>query len=327
MAEPNELRFVWWNVQSFAHLEPERAGAPRYPSCREEYEAKRDRVEAALRHLTAARVPDVIGLCEITEPAARDLRERLFPAHRLVFPVAVDPFQVAVLARERFGFRALAPLRPARVPGTARPVPVLDFRRGSHHLRWYFCHWTAFGDGAALYRARAAEAVSEHMYRFLNDHAASGSRHVVTLGDFNEEPFAEVFAARLFGARDRARARQPAHHTDADVRRVRLYNAGWRLLGERHPHGAPGAPAHAAGTYFDSNRREWRTFDHLFVSGGLLGTSAPFLDESAFGIMVPEGALGARGTPEPFEWNDGNPVGLSDHLPLAGRFVLPEGET
>ena len=204
MAKPNDLRFVWWNVQSFAHLEPERAGAPRYPSCREEYEAKRDRIETALRQVSAERPPDVIGLCEITEPAARELRERLFSAHRLVFPVATDPFQVAVLARERFGFRALAPLRPARVPGTARPVPVLDFRRGAHHLRWYFCHWTAFGESAALYRGRAAEAVSEHMYRFLHDPAASDTRHVVALGDFNGEPFAEVFAARLLGARDRA---------------------------------------------------------------------------------------------------------------------------
>lgn len=285
MTEPSELRFVWWNVQSFAHLEPERAGAPRYPSCREEYEAKRDRVEAALRELSAERLPDVIGLCEITEPAARELRERLFPAHRLVFPVAADPFQVAALARERFGFRALAPLRPARVPSTARPVPVLDFRRGPHHLRWYFCHWTAFGDSAALYRGRAAEAVSEHMYRFLHDPATSGPRHVAALGDFNEEPFAEVFAARLFGARDRARARQPAHRTDADVRRVRLYNAGWRLLGERHPHNTTGGVAHAAGTYYDRERREWRTFDHLLVCGGLLGTSVPFLDEAAFGII------------------------------------------
>jgi len=108
---------------------------------------------------------------------------------------------------------------------------------------------------------------------------------------------------------------------------VRLYNAGWRLLGERHPHGAAGEVAPAAGTYYDRERREWRTFDHILVSGGLLGASAPFLDEAAFGIMVPAGALGARGTPEPFDWNAGNPVGLSDHLPLVGRFVLPEGET
>lgn len=319
---PPLLRFAWWNVQSFAHFDPNRVREERWPQSRAEYDAKCARVDAALRELIEQHPPDVLGLCEITEQAAKDLRQRLFPNFRLVFPTSAESFQVAVFTRDRFGFRESHSLRPERVPRTNREMPVVDYRGVSDHIRLIFCHWTAYGESSQTYRDRAAEAVTERVYKFLREPGeAKLARHAVVIGDLNEEPFGDLFGERLFASRDRARAVQQRHWTDADVRRIRLYNPTWRLLGERHPQGTPAA--HCAGTYYHADGRSWHTYDQILVSGSLATGAAPFLDEAALEIMVLPGCLGTGGVPEKFAWREDKPTGLSDHLPLVGQIVLP----
>lgn len=267
----------------------------------------------------------MLGLCETTEQAAEDLRLRLFPNYKLVYPATAEPFQVAVLFRERFNFRGgLSPIRAEQVPRTNRDMLVADHRCAGHHIRFIFCHWTAYGENSKLYRDRAAEAVTERAYAFLRESGeAKLARHVVIIGDLNVEPFSELFNERLIASRDRARARQQPHWVDTDVRRIRMYNPTWRLLGERHPHGTPSV-GHHAGTYYHAKSQTWHTYDQLLVSGSLLTNSPPFLDEVLCGIMVLPGCLGVSGLPERFEWNNGQPTGLSDHLPLVGQLVLAE---
>ena len=92
-----------------------------------------------------------------------------------------------------------------------------------------------------------------------------------------------------------------------------------------HPATEPGREV--AGTYYWREGRTWHTFDHVLVSGGLLGEKPPYLDERAIRVACtlveyPEAFLGRDGLPHKFEWNDGSPVGLSDHLPVVGRIVL-----
>lgn len=321
---PSSVRFAWWNVNNFAHYDVNRAGEDRWPMVPAAYDAKCARVDAALRHLLTTDPPDVLGLGEITSAAAEALRSRLLPDYRLIFP-EVEPgtFQIAVYFRSGARFQNRMPLIAADVPRSTRSMAVADYTRGGHCVRFIFCHWTAFGDNSQLYRERLAETVSVHAYEFMNNpRRIATTPHLVVLGDFNVEPFDPVFRDRLHAGRDRDRARQRAHPSDRDVRRVRFYNASWRFLGERHPHDAIGSP-HWAGTYYNARDRAWHTYDQVLVTGGLLKAVPPYLEESTLGVRLLPGWSGTDGKPESFAWAGGNASGLSDHLPLVGRIIFP----
>jgi len=333
--EPRTLRFAWWNLHDFAHFDPKRAGERRWPLEQAEYAAKCDRVDRALQDLVDRASPDILGLCEVTRPAAEGLRDRLFPNYDVV-STHVGPaaprkreaaFQIAVLHRRVPEFRGQLPLYADNVPSTTRGMAIVDHILVGHCIRFVFCHWTAFGETSHVSRDRIAEAVSSHAYEFLTRRRKDSRRpHVVILGDLNTEPFHELFREHLHASRDRDRSRLRPHVSDRDVRRVRLYNAGWRLLGERHPHRPDAEPgANVAGTYYNARERAWYTLDQVIVSGGLLGGSPPFLDEGSFGIMPLNGCLDADGKPRAFSWVDNRGTGLSDHLPLSGVITLPRG--
>ncbi|MBA4191591.1 MAG: hypothetical protein C0467_26730 [Planctomycetaceae bacterium] len=320
------IRFAWWNVHNFAHYNTSRAGEDRWPLEPAAYEAKCTRVDAALQHLIAAHSPDILGIGEITSNAAEELQSRLFPEYELIFPDAApnSSFQVAVFYRTAARFRQRLPLMATDVPRTTRGMAIVDCTRVGHCIRFIFCHWTAFGENSETYRERLAETVSAHAYDFLNNSRRTiTTPHVVILGDFNTEPFSDVFRDRLQAARDRDRSRQRIHPSDKDVRRIRFYNASWRLLGEHLPHEVSGSPHHWAGTYYNAGDRTWHTYDQVLVSGSLLGNAPPYLEESSFGITPLPGCIGAGGKPEAFSWLNGVASGLSDHLPLTGRIVFP----
>jgi hypothetical protein len=202
-------------------------------------------------------------------------------------------------------------------------MPILEYTRAGHCILFIFCHWTAFGEKSQTYRERLAETASAHAYKFLNEARRKTVRHVVVLGDLNTEPFDDMFFSRLHASRDRDRARQRVHPSDKDVRRVRFYNASWRLLGEFHPHDPASSSQHFAGTYYNNKDRTWHSYDQVLVTGGLLGGRPPYLEETSFGIMPLPGCLGTSGKPEAFSWSGGIASGLSDHLPLTGRIVFP----
>ncbi|MDY3559805.1 endonuclease/exonuclease/phosphatase family protein [Gemmata sp. JC673] len=319
------IRFAWWNVNNFAHYDVAHASEPRWPREPAAYAAKCARVDAALQHLVATQAPDVLGLGEITAAAAEELQSRLLSGYELIFPDAAPgaQFQIAVFHRTGALFQQQWPLFADGVPRTTRGMPLLDCTRAKHCVRFIFCHWTAFGDNSETYRERLAETVSAHAYDFLNDPTQTATiPHVVVLGDLNIEPFATVFRDRLNASRDRDRSRQRAHPSDREVRRVRFYNASWRLLGERHAHDEA-ASQQWAGTYYNAGDRAWHTYDQLLVTGGLLGSSPPYLEESSLEIVPLPGCIEAGGKPEAFTWLSGVASGLSDHLPITGRIIFP----
>lgn len=323
-AQPS-IRFAWWNVHDFAHYDPSRAGENRWPLEPAAYSAKCSRVDAALQHLLSTHTPDLLGLCEITSVAAEELQKRLLSNYELIFPDAApgSSFQVAVFYRSGSRLRQRQPLLAIDVPRTTRGMAIVDCLRAGHCVRFIFCHWTAFGENSELYRERLAETVSGHAYEFINDPRRKNTPHVAVLGDLNAEPFGGIFQSRLNASRDRDRSSQRPHPSDHDIRRVRFYNASWRLLGERHPNDAV-TQHHWAGTYYNASDRRWHTYDQLLVTGGLLGSVPPYLEEASFGITPLPGCFGAGEKPESFTWLNGVASGLSDHLPLTGRIVFPE---
>ncbi len=290
-----------------------------------------ERLLAAFQELFGEGFPDLLAVCEITREAAQDLTTKLPPG----FSIAVSPdyphddgFQVAIFYRSGMGFSSEPPLIPtdrAEVAEGTRPMVPVHLTLEGHVIRFVACHWTAF-DTSRVARERLADLLRQDIYDFLEPEVPRPgiAHHAVVIGDLNEEPMSPVFEDHLIGRRDRESS-HTRHWRDAQVKRIRLYNAAWRYLGEQVAHGIPGPPTSgAAGTFF-REPHDWRTYDHILVSCGLLGASPPYLDEARSGIAMTPMMRDERGLPRPFE--PGGTRGVSDHLPLVGRLVLPETST
>jgi hypothetical protein len=329
------LSFAWWYVESLAHYDAARASLERWPGSQNESAAHLNRIADGLRELRRLAAPDCIGLAEVTRPAVEALRDAAFPGFAVESldlgrdPSANAPFQVAVIFDLARGSPSPDLLVPVDVPAPTRPMLTLDYRWPPHRLRIYLCHWTSRTGGEQSERVRRdlAQQLRKDAYGFLHDpDAGAERRHVAVLGDLNEEPFSGLLQTELRASRDRHRALTPDHHTDAAVKRVRFYNASWRLLGERVPHPGSASALHAAGTVFWRKRREWGTFDQVLVTGSLLMDEPPYLDEGSLSIASGAIFVGADGRPASFDYNEGESDGASAHLPVYGRFVIPEEE-
>jgi hypothetical protein len=327
----NVLDFLWWNVQDFAHFDIGQATYERWPDSAREYFEKRRRIETVLQLLTATTRPQLFAFAEITEYAARDLRDRLFPDYK-VFSLASlydrPDFHIALIYDPAAGFGGEDFLKVSNVPGSTRPMAVLNHRYGRHVIRFYVCHWTArFAEPSDKWRQLTAQHLNGASYEFLrSSDEPEEIRHVMILGDLNEEPYGTV-ETWLYAHRDRAASRRVEHYTDKSIRRLHLYNCSWRLLGEHIPHPQRGREREMAGSYYWRDTRTWHTFDQVIVSGSLLTDEPPYLDEvnlrvaSGLGVL-PNEFLADDGLPDKFEWKNGHPTGLSDHLPICGRIIL-----
>lgn len=180
------------------------------------------------------------------------------------------------------------------MPDATRPMAILDYRSPNHIIRFYACHWTArFKENSERSRQLSSFELSKTIYQFLYpEETSKETRHVVVLGDFNEEPYG-LLENWLFAHRDRARSRMSAHYTDRAMERAYLYNCAWKLLGETVFHPRPLQARSVAGSYYRREYRSWHTFDQVIVSGSLLSPHAPYLDEASIKIaaaadIVPE---------------------------------------
>ena len=293
---PRFLHFAWWNLHNFAHFDAAKSSLARWPNSVQDYEAKRDRILAALHEVFGKKRPHLLAFCEITKEAARDLANRLPGDYRVALPPipGKDEFQVAVFYRSGLGFTPELPIIPSDqedIREGTRPMLPIHLAFAGHLIRFVACHWTAFDySSSRIARERLADVLKRDSYQFLRPPVPTPglARHLVILGDLNEEPTAPVFRERLIGCRDRESSRI-RHRDDEGTQRVRLYDAAWRYLGEKIPHGLAGWPVGAAGTLYndstDKDTKGWKTFDHLLVSAGLLGMTPPYLDEAKTGIV------------------------------------------
>lgn len=325
---PKSLSFAWWNLHNFAHYDIDRHNERRWPTTHADYFAKRDRILEAFSELFGEDYPDILAVCEITRGAAEGLIQDLPSTFEFSFPPSSQDadFQVAVFYRTGAGITAEPPVFPTEtedVPRATRAMVPVHFRGGGHLIRFVACHWTAFQVSRVI-RERLADFLRRNSRAFLFPEVpASGIvRHLVVLGDLNEEPTADIFEERFIGKRDHASTRQREHWRDADVQRIRLYNAAWRYFGEQVPHGSPQVTSRGiAGTKFSSSDG-WQTFDHVFISAGLLQETPPYFDETNTRVRATPIMLDGQSRPTPFQSGSGH--GVSDHLPIVGRIVLSE---
>jgi endonuclease/exonuclease/phosphatase family metal-dependent hydrolase len=332
-ASPTALRFVWWNVQDLAHYEIRRAGHPRWPVTRDAYAEKLRRVCHVLQRLFQAGPPELMGVAEITAEAAHDLRDRQFPGyevHSLATLYPAPGLHVALLHKPSSGFENADFLAVSNVSDKTRPMATLDFRFSGHVIRFYACHWTArFERSGKKWRRLSALELNQAAYKFMNEtRPANETPHAIIVGDLNEEPFG-MLENWLYASRDRGPSRRRPHYSDESIQRLRLYNCAWRLLGEHHSHPMSAGNREMAGSHYWREKKAWRTYDQVIVSGSLLNDSPPYLDESSVKIasgssVLPDDFIGGDRFPQKFQWNDGNPTGISDHLPVLGSIVLNE---
>lgn len=140
-----------------------------------------------------------------------------------------------------------------------------------------------------------------------------GSRdaHLIVIGDFNDEPFADAMQSQLRGVRERTLVY-------ADNDRSLLYNPFWRKLGERGPAGR-GVPVFGpAGSHFyrknAANGQCWYTYDQILVTAAFLAGTGWTLDEEHTDILCLDSLFSDKSLK----------YGL-DHLPIVGKFsYLPE---
>jgi endonuclease/exonuclease/phosphatase family metal-dependent hydrolase len=323
------LSFCWWNLHHYAHYDACRISDPRWPKSPSHYEGKTERILVALRELYQDRFPDLLAFSEITREAARDLAAGLPGKYNATLSPQYphdDGFQVAVLYRSDKSFSPELPLIPTEtedVPQGTRPMIPVHCELPGHIIRFMACHWTAFDKPESrVARERLADVLRRDTYEFLEPETPNerATRHVIIVGDFNEEPMSDMFQHRFIARRDRDSC-HTRHWRDTDVRRVRLYNAAWRYLGEQVPHGAESDTIGAAGTYFQEPC-EWRTYDHVVVSSSLLGPIPPYFDEAHTKVVSTPIMRDGRGRPMPF--TSGSASGVSDHFPILGRLILPE---
>lgn len=311
----------------YVHFDSTRAARRGWPKSPDEFDEKHRRVVAAFSKMFGTELPDLIGLGEVTPDAAGRLQSDLFPEHEL-FPsgaTVANETQVAILFRRGIGFTSGLPITADRVTPGTRSMPVVNFVSGTARLQFVFVHWTAMEKPSSrAARRNLAVALSDHVYEQVR--TLHHFPNVAVIGDFNQEPFDEVFEEQLFARRNRAVARSTPHGSDRSRRRVRLYNCGWRLLGEARPHSTGSAQPEMAGTYFLGNadsvvESRWRTYDQVLVTGGLLTTAPPYLDEARLRVHHDTGNL-VDELPAKFRYVNGVAEGLSDHLPLSGVIVL-----
>ena len=188
-------------------------------------------------------------------------------------------------------------------------VVTLSTTRGSLVLA--AAHWRSDASNAADGSARRTRAAGALVQKIAAEASLLTSEvPVLVLADFNAEPFDLPDMLPTARSRDTVRAHRARASDD-----LLLYNAAWRLLGERDALKLNGATRTLAGTYRSRNNvpSAWRTFDHVLVSGALLGRStAPSwrLREETLDVWTDAAVYDiARSRPRlPF-----------DHLPICGH--------
>jgi hypothetical protein len=312
---PMKVRLIWWNVENFAHFDSARAGEVQWPASGEAFQAKVDLLAAVLGSQSTEN-PTIIALAETTRRAAEALRDRLFPGYS-VFSLDLlerSDLHVAFIYPPGEGYSIQPPFVAQYVPRGTRPMAVLDIVWKGHRIRTIACHWTArFTDASEKTRSDTARDLSRFIFEYLSEPDGKEERHVIVVGDLNEEPFG-LLERDLFAQRERFRA-QRVHWSDRDVKRRYLYNMSWRMLGERVPYST--SAVDSAGTYYWPVANEWRTYDHIIVDGSLVGEEYPRIEEGATGVVTHPELFRAGRFPARYWWDGAAATGgVSDHLPL-----------
>jgi endonuclease/exonuclease/phosphatase family metal-dependent hydrolase len=330
---------VFWNVHNLYPYLPNKTPTKTenwWPASPAEYAQKVSAVVAVLRGMPGG-TPDLMAFCEVACPkkvagldAVGDVAKALGPAFAHYTGVEGDQRGITCAVvwntgrlTEDSSARRLVAVQDD-VTGGAYGRPILQVEFGASGSPQPFTllvnHWTSRREENTEGRRMLA---GYHLVRLVQSKVVKGGGYtgdpkalVVAVGDFNDEPYDKSLvdpsgrSGRALVSRDRTAVLRRRPATVAPV----LYNAGWRLLGERQTRSEEVASGKEkpAGTYLfgEIGEGQWSTFDQVLVSAGMLEGPVPVFDERALEVYCPPQLVGP----------DGQADMTSDHFPI--RFAL-----
>lgn len=326
-----DLRVAFWNVQNLFKPGTHKKG----PATEDELDAKLDVIAEGLNSLFDEAGPDLIGLAEIhTALILERLQRRLRGSYLPLFERCYDSnwTGLAVLARtDRFAtLERLGAYRPYEMAMPRYLIARCCLDGVEEPIVLVVNHWRSriVGDSVdaaapAKERLKTAKELGRWLATSVDDTC------VIVVGDFNAEPFEEIFgdfglpSVRHFSAR---LWRGPAPSC--------LYNTAWRFLPEPDPWevveaGGAGYQAHRPRTTFNASPPV--IFDQLLVSGRALSGGPITLRETSIAYPCQEliswqTSSGYR-RPAPWIHDTNSKLGASDHFPVVARFRMNGGKS
>jgi endonuclease/exonuclease/phosphatase family metal-dependent hydrolase len=330
-----KVRCLFWNVHNLYPYVPGRHtdSATHWPPTPEAYEAKLAAVADVLRGIPGG-VPDLMAFCEVATPKAAggrdalaDLCDELGDQFEHFTGTEGDSRGAACGVvwsadelLEDAGARVLHRVETGYSGPYGRPILESQFVEADSGRVFTLLvnHWTSRRETNS--EARRLEA-GETLLNLLLQRVSTGqpfcgdpSTLVVVVGDFNDEPFDAALTdlrgllSPPYAARDRTAVLRRRRMDPAPV----LYNAAWRLLGEQQSRceEIEADWEKPAGTYLlgDTGRGQWRTYDQVLVSAGMLEGPRPVFDDGSLLVHCPRELTTRHGAPASDM--------MSDHFPV-----------
>lgn len=294
---PPFLRIGWWNVG----LAPLAKG-------REVPNDEWERAQLIVQTLLVDYRLDILALGEVVPEQVGRLVSRV---ERSGLEICADdrggrrPVDLAII-HDGARFSPGEPRFPESFVGgrrVARALRLSGLLDGCVRLHVHAVHWPShLREEQDVDRRQLGTEMSREFCQLMENNVED---LLVTLGDFNDEPFAASMSDYLLGSRDRELVRARP--------RVRLYNPFWRWLGHVHEHSSEPHCAVAGTYYYESGARSsrWFTFDQALVSASLLDGTMWRLVEGSVRVLALPCLLDQRGRLK---------RGF-DHLPIMCAFV------
>ena len=330
-----DVRCLFWNVRNLYPYVPDKytANATHWPPTPEAYKAKLAAVATVLRGVPGG-VPEFMAFCEVATPKVADGQDALAdlssalggPLEHYTGTEGDSPGGTCgvIWNADRLceDVSARTPHRVATdITGPyGRPILELQFAEADTDRVFtvFVNHWTARREADSEPKRQEAgdTLLNLALQKVCTRQAFCGdpSALVVVVGDFNDEPFDKSLTdpkgllGQPYAVRDRTAVLRRRPTALAPV----LYNAAWGLLGEQQSICKEMAAEweKPAGTYLfgDIGKGQWRTYDQVLVSAGMLRGPRPVFDDESLLVHCPRELTTRDGAPAADMGSDHFPV-------------------
>ncbi|HBY9536116.1 Endonuclease/Exonuclease/phosphatase family [Klebsiella pneumoniae] len=142
----------------------------------------------------------------------------------------------------------------------------------------YLSHWPSRSydttDGAPK-RYELGRTLRDAVNRCIDE---KGGEYIILLGDYNDDPFNESITDAIGATRDKSLA----------IKKERLYNPFWRLMGHVKNKVSRVGNAYISGTYYHKSgtMTKWYTFDQIMFSSSFISNKEWSLIEDKVSIIL-----------------------------------------
>lgn len=271
-----KITLSWWNASLSPHSKDNDSS-----------EEHKQYVDIILSRLFSEKNVDVLCLCEVSEQDVKRLRTSISETEFSVFDGTLregrKKFDLCIIYRRSIltyiSTSIISKLQITKKIYAGQEVNFLINDTGEP-LALFLVHWSS-----RLYDYENSPTkiqLGTLLRDAINDCIdVRKIKHVITLGDFNEEPFNLSITEALFASRDIALVKKNPRL---------LYNPFWRhmISSEKHPDSQP-FNSHAGTYYYKSDQvNRWKTFDQIIFSSDFIIGKSWFLNEEKTEVFSDE---------------------------------------